>query len=187
MIEHALQRHIAAVLCQNPAGELGMVGEILHEQIQPPAAGAHLPVAGAVEHPADAGIEDGTGTHGTGFQRHIQITAGKPPIPSFPCPFAQTEDLGVGSGIAGLFPAVMIRPEDLFPAHKHGTDRDFPFFQRFFCFLKREKHRLHSTSLLFRRQNAALTVYHRREESEKEKRYCVWNVSRGRNETEERP
>ena len=54
---------MGAVLCQDAAHQLGVVGEVLHKEVQHATAGAHGPVPGAVEHPADAVVDDGPGMH----------------------------------------------------------------------------------------------------------------------------
>ena len=56
-----------------------MVGEVLHKEVQHAAAGAHGPVPGAVEHPADAGVDDGPGAHGAGLQGDVQVAVLQPP------------------------------------------------------------------------------------------------------------
>ena len=54
-------------LPEDTAHQLGVVGKILHEEIQHAAAGAHDAVPRTVEHTADTGVNDGTCTHGAGL------------------------------------------------------------------------------------------------------------------------
>ena len=83
-----------------------MLGEILHEQVQHAAAGAHLSVPGAVIHPGDPGIENGPGAHGAWLQGHIQGAIVQPPgTQGFIC-LADGLHLRMGAGVLLLLPAV---------------------------------------------------------------------------------
>jgi len=100
--------------------ELGMVHDLKHG-----TAGAGLGVGGGVDQARDAGVQDGSCTHGAGLQRDVEFAAGEPVVPEVLRDGAHGDDFGVSGGVAVANDAVLAAADDLAVQSDYGTDGNF--------------------------------------------------------------
>ena len=63
-------------------------------------AGSGFGVGGGVDEAGDAGVEDGSGAHGAGFERGVEGAVFEAVVFEGEAGFAEGDDLGVGGGVA---------------------------------------------------------------------------------------
>ena len=97
---------------------VGHVKQIAHR-----TAGTGLQITGAVDHPGNPGIDDGSGAHGAGLQRHIQRTLPQPPAAQGGAGLVDGLQLRMAQGILPLFPAVAASAHDFPVAGDHAAHR----------------------------------------------------------------
>ena len=120
-----------AFLRQNPTYQSRTIREILHEQIHHAAAGAHGLIPGAVPHPLHPGIQNRSGTHGAGFQRHIELTFIQPPCPQRFIGLGNGLHLRMGGRRLLLLPPVPPSAHDPAVTDNDAPDRDLSGIRRF--------------------------------------------------------
>ena len=66
---------------EDAGGDLAAVvqGRLL-EEVQKPAGRAAFRISDAEDDAADAAVDDGSGAHGAGFLRHVEVAFGETPI-----------------------------------------------------------------------------------------------------------
>ena len=74
-----------------------------------------------------AGIDDRTGAHRAGFQRHVQPTAGQSPTAQFLAGGVDRLDLGVSQRVFAQLAAVAAGADHLVTPHDHRPDRHLAF------------------------------------------------------------
>ncbi len=85
--------------------------------------GAGLGVGGGVDDAAQAGVGDGAGAHGAGFERDVQVATIEPAGAAGGQGSADGHEFGVGGGIGELAHAIALGGEDAPALHDHGTHR----------------------------------------------------------------
>lgn len=118
---------MGAVLLEDVGGDLGLVVEAgVLEEVEEGSGGAGFGVGGAVDEVGDAGVEDGAGAHGAGFEGDGEGAAEEAPGAEFLGGCADGDDLGVGCGIFVAFAAVLAGGEDgVVGGEDDGADGDF--------------------------------------------------------------
>jgi hypothetical protein len=87
--------------------ELGMV----HDG-EDRAAGSGFGIGGGVDEARDAGVEDGSGAHGAGFECCVEGAVFEAVVGEGAAGFAKGDDLGVGSGVAVAEDPVLASADD---------------------------------------------------------------------------
>lgn len=141
-----------ALLLQYPSGDGYLVVELGHlQEIQDGAAAACLGVHTAHDHLGDAGLDDGTGAHLAGLQRHIEGAFLQPPVADLLAGFVDGGDLRVGQCILVRIPAVIPPADDLTLVDNDAADGYFSqcigflrlpqgFPHVFFCNIRNHRH-----------------------------------------------
>jgi len=92
------------------------------------AAGAGLGVGRGVDEACDAGVEDGAGAHGAGFEGDVEGAAGgvlrQAVVGEVARGLAQGDDLGVGGGVVVAEDAVLAAGDDLVLVDDDRADGD---------------------------------------------------------------
>ena len=118
-------QHVAALLSQYAAGHLRMVIKPRYpDQIYHASAGASLRICRAIHKLGNACLQDGTRTHGTRLQRHVQRAAGEAVIAQLVRSFAKRLDFSVGSRVAFRNRSVVAATDHFAFANHHRPDRD---------------------------------------------------------------
>lgn len=124
-----IAQHSAALLGENAGPHLGsMIEARMIEDLENTAAGSSLGVVGCVDQPDDAGMENGAGAHGAGFERDVQRAASlrreQAVVRESTSCLAHRNDFGVGGGIA-------VAKDAILTTAKYGltirTDDDGPY------------------------------------------------------------
>ncbi len=84
-----------------------------------------LGIVSAEIEPAQAGMGDGTGAHGAGLERHIEIAAIEPARAAHGKRGANGQQLGMGGGIGQRLHAVALGREDAVALDDDGAHRGF--------------------------------------------------------------
>ena len=92
-----------------------MVQPGMVEHLHDAADGSGLGVARAEDEPRNARMDDGSGAHGAGLQRDVELAAAEPVVAQRARGLAQGHDLRVGRGVAG--------GDHLVPAASHDLVR----------------------------------------------------------------
>ena len=141
-----------ALLLQYPSGDGYLVVELGHlQEIQDGAAAACLGVHTAHDHLGDAGLDDGTGAHLAGLQRHIEGAFLQSPVSDLLAGFVDGGDLRVGQCIFVRIPAVIPPADDLTLVDNDAADGHFSqcigflrlpqgFPHVFFCNIRNHRH-----------------------------------------------
>ena len=96
------------------------------EDAEDRSAGAGLGVGRGVDQAGDAGVEDGAGAHGAGLKGDVEGAAfGQAIVGERSGGVAESDDLGVGSGIVVAQNAVLAAGDDLAVEGEDGADGDF--------------------------------------------------------------
>ena len=124
LLEKAAQQ-IAAFLAQNiPLTLEAMIEALVRgQQVKDAAAGTALGIAGAVNDAGDAGMDEGTGAHGTGLEGDVEGGGGEAIVAGALTGGAQGANLGVGAGVMGGDGAVPARAQDLTRGDQYGAYR----------------------------------------------------------------
>ena len=94
------------------------------------AAGAGFGIGCGVDEAGDAGVEDGAGTHGAGFESDVEgaafvIFVQQTVIFEGAAGVAEGDDFGVGGGVVVAEDAVLAAGDDLALVDDDGADGDF--------------------------------------------------------------
>ena len=89
------------------------------------SAGPGLGVVGGVDEASDAGVKDGSGTHGAGLERGVKGAAFEAVVGEVTACFAEGDDLGVGGGVGVAENAVLASADDLSCMNDDCTYRNF--------------------------------------------------------------
>jgi len=96
------------------------------EDAEDRSAGAGLGVDCCVDQAADAGVEDGPGTHGAGLEGDVEGAARRQAIVGEGAGgVAEGDDLGVGGGVVIAQDTVLSAGDDLAVVNDDGADGDF--------------------------------------------------------------
>ncbi len=87
--------------------ELGVI-----EDGEDGAAGSGFGVGGGVDEAGDAGVEDGSGAHGAGFECGVESAVFEPVVFERQAGFAEGYDLSVGGGVAVAEDTVLATADD---------------------------------------------------------------------------
>jgi 23S rRNA pseudouridine2605 synthase len=120
-----LQQRRALVAEQSAAHRRPPVARGLVEEARAVQDGAALFVVRSEDQPGDAGVADGAGAHGAGFQRDEQLQPGQAIVADDPGRRPQRQDLGVGGGIGKADGLVVRLGDDLSGSRikDHGANR----------------------------------------------------------------
>ncbi len=104
----------AALVCEEAGGEFDFVVElgVVHDA-EDAAAGSGFGVGCGVDEAGDAGVEDGSGAHGAGFEGGVEGAVFEAVVAEVKAGLAEGYDLGVGGGIAVAEDSVLAAADDL--------------------------------------------------------------------------
>jgi hypothetical protein len=85
-------------------------------------------IVGAVDEARDAGLDDGAGTHAARLDSDVERGVGEAVVAEQVGGFAQSNDLGVGGGVAIADSAVARTGQELAVMYEHGSNGDFAGF-----------------------------------------------------------
>ena len=124
LLEKAAQQ-FTAFLAQNiPLTFETMIEALVRgQEVEDAAAGTALGVAGAENDAGDAGMDEGTGAHGAGFEGDVEGGGGEAIVAGALAGGAQGANLGVGAGVMGGDGAVPALAQDLAGGDQHRPDR----------------------------------------------------------------
>jgi len=89
------------------------------------AAGAGFGIRRGVDEAGDAGVEDGSGAHGAGFECHVKGAIFDAVVGEVAAGFAEGDYFGVGGGIGVAEDAVLASADDFPLMNNDCADRDF--------------------------------------------------------------
>ena len=98
----------------------------------------------------DAGVDNRSGTHGTGFESDIERCAKQPPTAERAAGLVNRKQFRMGECIFIGFPPVVCLCDDLAAPYKHSADRHLAKLCRPSRLFEREPH----ISLMFQRKQA---------------------------------
>ena len=124
LLEEAAQQ-VAAFLGQNiPLTIEAMIEALIRgQEVEDAAAGTALGVAGTENDAGDAGMDEGTGAHGAGFEGDVEGGGGEAIVAEALAGGAEGADLSVGAGVMGGDGAVPALAQDLAGGDQHRPDR----------------------------------------------------------------
>ncbi len=107
-----------------------MVEAVVGAEVVEGVDGAGLGVAGAVDEAGEAGVDDGAGAHGAGFEGDVEGAIEETPVAEGLPGLAEGDDFGVGGGVVVEFAEVVSAADDLRwgvegVMDDEGTDGDF--------------------------------------------------------------
>ena len=126
--EKKVAEHGAALFGEEAGGyfdfviQLGMV----HDG-EDAAAGSGLGVGGGVDEATDAGVEDGSGAHGTGFEGDVEGAVVEAVVAEVKASLAEGYDLGMGGGVVVAEDPVLAAGDDLVVVDDDCTHGNFAF------------------------------------------------------------
>jgi len=85
---------------------------VVHDR-EDAAAGSSLGIVGGVDEASDAGVEDGSGAHGAGFERGVEGTVFEAVVGESATGLAKGDDFGVGGWVGVAEDAVLASADDL--------------------------------------------------------------------------
>lgn len=88
------------------------------------AAGSGFGVGGGVDQAGDAGVEDGSGAHGAGFEGDVEDAVVEAVVGEVSTGFAESDDFGVGGGIRVTEDSVLTAADDLILVDDDGSYGD---------------------------------------------------------------
>ena len=98
LLKELLQKFLA--LCLTDAGkDRGVMAVVFREEVNHAAAGAAVFLPGTKDNAREAGADDRTGAHGTGFEGDIQAAAVQTPISECGTGIPDGLELGMGGGV----------------------------------------------------------------------------------------
>ena len=83
------------------------------EDAQDRAAGSGFGIGGSVDEAGEAGVENGSGTHGTGFEGGVKSAVFEAVVFEGEAGFAEGYDFGVGGGVGVAEDSVLASADDL--------------------------------------------------------------------------
>ena len=112
----------AALFGEEVGGDFDFVVElgVVHNG-EDAAAGSRLGVVGGVDKAGDARMEDGSGTHGAGFERDVEGAVCEAVVAKMKAGLAEGDDLGVGGGVTVSEDAVLAATDDLVSVDDDGA------------------------------------------------------------------
>ena len=110
-----------------------MIEPLVVQQVIQRLDGACLGIHGPINNDWDPREHDGPSTHGAWFQRYVQRTFLKPPIPDRLGCLGNRDHLRVSRGIVKLLSLIVRRGNDATPLDNDGTHRDLTFFVCLLC------------------------------------------------------
>jgi hypothetical protein len=138
--KEALQ-HVGASLLENTACSPGLVVQAwLVQQVEHRAEGTGLGVRRAKDHTGDAGMQHRSGTHGAGFQGHVELAAIESVIAQRQCSRAHGIDLGMRRRVMTGDRRVSPHPHNASILDHHGADRHFTISQSKLRLFQRQRH-----------------------------------------------
>ncbi len=136
-----LAEQFPALLRQQATGDIGAMVELgLGEDIEHAPTRARLGIAGAVDHPRNAGEDDRTGTHCAGLERDVEDAVENSPGPGHTSGLAQDDDLGVRGGVLAQLTLVVGAGDNLAVSHEHRANWHVLVFQRTFSLAQGQTH-----------------------------------------------
>jgi len=96
---------------------------VRRQELEDAAAGTALGIAGAVHDAGDAGVDQGAGAHGAGFEGDVEGGTGESVVAGALAGVAKGADLGVGAGVMGGDGAVPALAQNLARGYQHGPHR----------------------------------------------------------------
>jgi hypothetical protein len=125
-LEKKVGEHLAALFGQEAGDDLNFVVElrVVHNG-ENRAAGSGFGVGCSVDEAGDAGVEDGSGTHGTGFERGVEGAVFEAVVFECAASFAEGDYLGVGGGVAVAEDTVLASADDFVLVDYDCAYRDF--------------------------------------------------------------
>ena len=123
-----IAKHRAALIGEEAGDNFNSMVElrVVHDA-EDAAAGSGFGVVGGVDEAGDAGVEDGSGAHGAGFEGDVEGAAGEPVVRERKAGLTEGYDLGVGRGVAVTEDSVLAAADDLVVIDDDGTYGDFAF------------------------------------------------------------
>lgn len=113
-------------LFEDTGGDLAvMIQGRLLEEVEEASRRAAFRIAAPEDDPPDAAVDDGTGAHGAGFLRDVEITVGETPVALDFLRLGEGEHLGMGGGVAQRLDLVVGPRDDASLAHDDRTDGNF--------------------------------------------------------------
>jgi hypothetical protein len=125
-LEKKVGEHLAALFGEKAGCDFDFVVElgVVHDG-KDRAAGPGFGVGRGVDEAADAGVEDGSGAHGAGFERGVEGAVFEAVVRESAAGFAEGYDLGVGGGVAVAEDSVLASAYDFILVDDDCAYRDF--------------------------------------------------------------
>jgi len=95
------------------------------EQFEAGAESSAFWVVGCVDQAGDAGLDDGAGAHGAGFERYVKSSFRETVVAKFFRGFTKHHDFCVRGRVAIANGAIAAASENFLAIDKHGADGDF--------------------------------------------------------------
>ena len=115
-----------AVSGQNAGGDFYLVVEPrVGEDFEAGADGAAFGIVGAEDKARDAGLDEGARAHTAGLNGDVERGIGKAVVAKPAGRFSQTDNFGVGGGVAIAHGAIARTGKDLAVVDEQGADGDF--------------------------------------------------------------
>jgi hypothetical protein len=125
-LEKKVGEHLTAFFGEEAGGDFDFVVElgVVHDG-EDRAAGSGFGVGGSVDEATDAGVQDGSGAHGAGFEGGVESAVFEAVVGEGATGFAESDDLGVGGGVAVAEDSVLAAADDFIFVDYDCAYRDF--------------------------------------------------------------
>lgn len=105
----------------------------LLEEVEQSAGGSSFRIAHPKDDAANAAVDDGSGAHGAGFFRDVEIAVSQTPVAECLLGLAECEHFGMGGGIAQGLDLIVGTGDDEAVPHDERTDRNFSRLECLAC------------------------------------------------------